>query len=215
MKQFIYLVAFVATFALASCEKMEPTSEFQGFTFSNPQGREGTYRVTGPRGFISQGESMRTPPPGEYQVYFINQKMGLNENSCYINGYEPIFIGSTTFTVSDTNEAGAISVPIRQISSHIQFQAKTEINITAALLIGTSDHILLDGLFEDKAPIKDITRHLQDGKECDVIASDMIIQVQCQFNNRLHLFERNLKAVPGENYGVYVTKNGIDIRITK
>jgi len=211
MKKLIYLVAFVATITLASCEKLTIGEPYQeGIILTNIQKLDGTYTITGPHGFFYQGQSLTAPTQGEYNAYFINQKV--DGNVCKIDGKRPTYLGTTKFTVTTPSQTEKISVPISQITCEFKFKVDDSIEILGILLSGTSDKIFVDdGQFVDNSPTKELVGD-QYNNDIHVIASKMEIQITIRTSEPKYVvLTKEIDAQPAHCYAVKIGKNGIHI----
>lgn len=225
MRHFLFLVAF-ATLTLASCDDLLfPDTETNsgdssyvdpqkkdGITLKNSTNESGTYTIIGPHSFSLQTDGfLKTPPPGEYEVFWVNQKV--NNNTFSIDGKQPIFLGYTTFTVSSPIQTATISVPVREITCHLQFQSEKGVKISSVLLKGTEKSVYIDGEFVHNEP----TLKLDANFSSYVVASNMNISVTIELvdefgaSKDVKLLESPIDAKPGKQYTLKVGENKISI----
>jgi hypothetical protein len=221
----IFFLAFAAL-TLASCEDLlfpdtetkpvdssytEPQKK-DGITLTNTMNESGTYTIIGPHSFCLQtNEFLKTPQPGEYEAFWVNQKV--NNNTFAIDGKQPIFLGYTTFVVTSPIQTATISVPVREITCYFQFQSEKGVKISSVLLKGTEKSVYIDGVFVHDEP----TVKLDANFDSYVIASKIDISATIELvddfgaSKDVKLLKKAIDAKPGKKYTMKVGENGISI----
>ena len=115
-KIFPLLAAFATIVVVTACEDYltpQDSSYKTGITFTNPGNIQGTYVIVGEPALYEVTTNGWMPPrQGEYKAYF--SSVPPKGDVISVRGDDPIIIGQTAFTVSDTNNKTTVSIPVKQ-----------------------------------------------------------------------------------------------------
>lgn len=213
MRHVLFLAAF-ATITIASCDMLElPQAESKNdgkIFLTNPKNMEGTYTTTGPHGFFYRGQVLKVTSQGEYQIVFINSYK-VDDNICWLDGTEPVFIGKTTFIADEQSQTYAVSVPAEEISCYLHFNTEKSVKLSDILLKGVSNKIFTDGDFVDSNP----TMKLMGSSY--VIAAPMEISIGIQLvdehgaTQEIKVLKTTLNAKPRHQYSIRVGEDEISV----
>jgi hypothetical protein len=149
MKYFKLLVVFTTICCLFSaCDDLFQSYvaspyQAQAIAFTNNGTLKGTYIITGSHSYVEKTTDLLPPlPAGEYNVFFINEKV--NGNICYFDGKNPTLIGNTEFIVSPSDKARSISVSLKEITCHLSFKVGEGVKFSKAV-INAPNSMYIDG----------------------------------------------------------------------